>query len=116
MAASSPADLLAALARLMKEHPRFAVYLRTSRDAVLGAVSQDGAHAILLRAIREGASSYYDLQEVTGFSASYLHQHLKILAAEGHLEIRQTPGYGNKPRKLYFLRENIETLGTDNQD
>lgn len=114
MAPRSPADLLAALSVLMREYPQFAIYLRTSRDAVIGACSSDAPRSVILAKIADGCCSYADLQAETGFSASYLHGHLTALVAAGLVNVRSEPGRGggrrggNKPRKLYFLSEKIE--------
>ena len=100
---SSPADLIAALSRLMQRHPAYASYLRTSRDAVIGALSQDGVHGILLAALAEGSNTYHDLQQATGFSPSYLHRHLNQLIQSGQVRLEKEPVRGNfAPRKLFF--------------
>lgn len=107
MALSSPADLIAALSRLMRKFPAYSSYLRTSRDAVIGALSEDGTHGIILDALESGANCYDDLQTQTGFSASFLHRHLNQLIEAGLVESRNEPVRGNfRPRKLFFRTKN----------
>jgi hypothetical protein len=114
----TPANLIARLAGLMKDFPAYASYLRTSRDAVVGTLSDAGTHGLILAALEDGANTYSDLMAETGFSASKLHRHLNQLISLGLVYMTEEParmaiGHDGqrrpiKRRKLYFLTEKNE--------
>lgn len=88
----------------MKSHPAYASYIRTTRDAVIGALSKDGVHGLLLAALANGCNTYQDLRIQTGFSPGYLHRHLSQLIRDGQVETRRVPKSGRgQPQKLFFL-------------
>lgn len=104
---SSPSHLIAALSRLMKRFPAYASYIKTARAAVVGTLSDQGEHGMILAAIEEGANTYDDLRERTGFTRSYLHRNLNQLISAGLVRVEDEPVRGNfRPRKLFFRTEN----------
>lgn len=104
---NSPTVLLDELSRLMNEFPTYAAYVKTARQAIIGALSPAGPHGLLVLAIAGGARTYADLQERTGFSPSYLHRNLSQLVNSGLLRVENEPPRGKfRPRKLFFLSEN----------
>jgi DNA-binding MarR family transcriptional regulator len=103
---SLPTELLSEIAGLMRRHPAFASYLKTSRDAILFAASKSGPIGLILTAIRSGAHTQEDLRDVTGLSRSNLSQHLRRMIRGNLIEERIEPTRGNfRPRKLFFPKK-----------
>lgn len=99
----SPSDLIADLSRLMQQHPAYASFIKTARAAVLGTLSDQGEHGIILRAIEGGANTYEDLIQETGFSKTSLHRNLRQLQRAGLVRTDKEATRGNfRPRKLFF--------------
>lgn len=92
---------------MMREHPAYASYIRTSRDAIVGTLSNQGEFGIIRRALRRGANTYDDLIAETGYSRGHLHRRLRQLIKAGLVitEIEATRG-NFRPRKLFFLTKN----------
>lgn len=103
---NSPSQLIAALSALAKEHPAYASFVKTARAAVIGTLSNEGEHGMILHAIEQGCNTYGDLREETGFSSGYLHKNLKQLIVAGLVRVEDEGKRGNfRPRKLFFLTD-----------
>lgn len=87
----------------MRRFPAFASYIRTAREAVIGSMSQDGTHGLMLTGMDLGYNTYEDLMEFTGYSRTHIHDNLNVLIQQGQIYSTIEPlKRGGRPRKLFF--------------